>query len=89
MPPVKTMNLKADNTAPAEDYFAITPHDSTDFTQGPIRGFYVGGDGNVVCVTMDGTAVAFTGVKGGMYYPFRCKRINSTNTTATGLVGLL
>lgn len=74
---------------PSHTYFAITPHDSNDFSQGPVRGIYVGGAGNMVAVTTGGTAVTFTGVLAGSIIPIRAKRVNSTNTTATSLVGLL
>jgi len=81
----------ANNTADLSSsyvYAAITPSDTTDFTQGVTRGIYVGGAGNIVCVMEDGSSVSFAGVLAGVWYPIRCKRINSTSTTATNLVGL-
>lgn len=74
--------------APSDTYAAITPSDSTSFTQGVTRGIFVGGAGNLVAVQADGTAVTFTGVVAGAVYPIRCKRVNSTNTTATNMVAL-
>ena len=80
-------SLQKGLTSPADKHFAITPHDSTNFTYST-RGIYVGGAGNAVLVDEDGTTCTFTGLLAGVVYPFRCKRINSTNTTATNLVGL-
>jgi hypothetical protein len=75
------------NAASADGFFAITPHDSTDFAYN-VRGIYVGTAGNVVAVTEAGTAVTFTAVPVGSILPIRAKRVNSTNTTASNLVGL-
>lgn len=80
-------NLQKGLTSPADKYFTITPHDSTNFSIST-RGIYVGGAGNLVAVDEDGNAVTFTGVLAGVVYPIRCKRVNSTNTTATNLVGM-
>ena len=80
-------NLTKGLTAPADKYIAITPHDSTNLAIST-RGIFVGGAGNLVAVDEDGNAVTFTGVLAGVVYPLRCKRVNDTNTTATGLVGL-
>lgn len=66
--------------------FAVTPHDSTDFTN-TSRYFYVGTAGNVVLVREDGTAVTYTNVQAGSYILAAGKRINSTNTTASNIVG--
>lgn len=76
-------------TQPAIRYFAITPHDSTDFTQGYVRGIYVGVTGDVVAVNQDGAAITFKNAQQGSILPIEAKRVNSTNTTATNLVGLL
>lgn len=73
---------------PATDAFAITPSDSVNFTQGMVRGIFVGAAGNVVVVTPQGNAVTFAAGAGSVL-PVCALRVNSTNTTATGLVGLL
>jgi hypothetical protein len=81
----------ANNTADLSssyNYAAVTPSDTVSFTQGVARGFYVGVAGNVACVLESGTAITFTGVLAGAIYPIRCKRINSTSTTATNIVAL-
>ena len=72
---------------PGANYFAITPHNSTNFAV-VTRGIYVGGDGNVVAIDQDDTAVTFVGCVAGTVLPIRAKRVNSTSTTATNLVGI-
>lgn len=74
-------------TFPAQDYAAVTPSDSSNFSQ-EARGLYIGGAGNVVAVTRTGTAVTFTGVLAGSVLPITCVRVNSTSTTATNIVAL-
>lgn len=71
---------------PVTDGFAITPHDSTNFDR-PTRGIYVGTTGNIVVVFNSGT-VTFSNVPAGVILPVRAIRVNSTNTTASDLVGL-
>lgn len=82
------MALNTADLSSSYNYAAVTPSDTVAFTQGVTRGVYVGGAGNMVCVKEDGTTVTFTGVLAGVVYPIRCKRINSTSTTATSLVAL-
>lgn len=84
---VTQAEIRSDSTSSAYGFFAITPHDSTNFTLYP-RGIYVGGAGNVVAVTIDDTAVTFIAVPAGSILPIRCKRVNNTSTTATSLVGM-
>ena len=75
------------DSGPAPNAFAITPHDSTDFTN-YTRGIYVGGAGNIVIVTPSGDAITLVGAAAGSIIPVQAKRVNSTSTTATSLVGL-
>jgi hypothetical protein len=74
--------------APATKGFAITPDDDTDVPS-VTRGLYVGGAGTVVVVLAgDSGAVTFVGATAGSVLPIRVKRVLSTGTTATSLVGL-
>lgn len=74
-------------SAPAAQWEAVTPSNSTNFTYFP-RGIYVGVSGDVVAVDMDSNAVTFKAVPAGAVLPIRPKRINSTGTTATDLVAI-
>ena len=71
----------------AEGAFAITKSDTTDFAY-YVRGIYVGGAGNVVVVNIDGTTCTFSSVPAGTILPVKARRVNSTDTTATLMVGL-
>lgn len=67
---------------------AVTKSDSTVVN---CEGFFVGGAGNVAIIAKDdptNTAVTLTGCLVGTVYPIACKRIMSTNTTATLIVAL-
>lgn len=65
----------------------VTPSDSVDLDR-PFRALYVGGTGNVVVVLLDNSTVLFSAVPVGATIPVQFRRINSTNTTATLLVGM-
>ncbi|WP_210316677.1 spike base protein, RCAP_Rcc01079 family [Agrobacterium tumefaciens] len=65
----------------------MTPSDSVDLTY-LTRALYVGGDGTVVAVDANGTAVSFVGVVAGTILPIRVSRVNSTSTTATNIVAM-
>ena len=69
-------------------YVAVTPHDTTNFTDGICRGIYVGVSGNIVAIRKDGIAITFTAVAAGTILPIRAIRINSTSTTATNMVAI-
>ena len=77
-----------EGVGPAYDGFAITPSDTVDFDS-IAKSIYVGGAGTVVLVTPTGTVLTFVGVPVGTVLPVCAKRINSTSTTATNLIGLL
>ncbi len=70
----------------ARRWAAVTPHDSTNFTELP-KAIYIGGAGNLVAVGDDDATAPFA-VTAGQTLPIRPKRINSTNTTATGIIAL-
>ncbi len=74
--------------SPAQDAFAISGDDSTDLTNST-RSIYVGGSGNIKVTTVDGTTVTFNGAVAGSIIPVRVKRVFSTGTTATNLIGLI
>ena len=65
--------------------FAITASDTVDFENYALA-IMCTVAGNVVVVWEDSTTQTIP-ISANVLYPFRCKRINSTNTTATGLFG--
>lgn len=80
-------NIDSASASSAYGAFAITPSDTVNFLF-QVRGIYVGAAGNVVIVTDDNEAITFVGCVAGSILPVRAKRVNSTSTTATSLVGL-
>jgi len=79
-------NLNANQTAPAQEAIAVTPHDTNNID--PARGLYIGGAGNVKVVTARGTTTTFVGVAAGSILPVGVTRVFSTDTTATNIVAL-
>ena len=65
---------------------ALTKHDSTNAAS-PFKAVWVGGAGIVALVTLTGEVVNFTCVAGSVL-PVAGVRVNSTDTTATLMVGL-
>lgn len=72
----------------AYSFKAVTPHDSTDITDGPCDALWVGVGGDVVVVPQGGSAVTFKNVPSGFLLLTKTKRVNATNTTATDIVAL-
>jgi len=81
-------NFVVDNR-PATDAFAITTGDTAAANFTMIRSLYVGGSGNASIVTPQGNAVTLVGLVAGTVIPICAIRVNTTNTTATNLVGFL
>ena len=71
----------------AVNCIAITPADS-DLVQ-PVRAIYVGGSGNLKISDTGGGAVTFSNVPAGVILPVMARRIWSTGTTASNIVGLI
>ncbi len=71
----------------AVNCIAITPAD-TDLVQ-PVRAIYVGGSGNLKISDTGGGAVTFSNVPAGVILPVMARRIWSTGTTASNIVGLI
>lgn len=71
----------------AVNCIAITPADA-DLVQ-PVRAIYVGGSGNLRISDTGGGAVTFSNVPAGVILPVMARRIWSTGTTASNIVGLI
>jgi hypothetical protein len=65
--------------------FTISKSDTADQQ---FKALYVGGAGDVVVVNFDGSTVTFKAVPVGTILPVAGRRVNSTNTTATLMLGL-
>lgn len=73
--------------SPAEYAASVTPNDSTDLAQST-RGIYVGATGDLKVDTVGGSTITFVGLAAGIIHPIRAKRVYSTGTTATSIVGV-
>jgi hypothetical protein len=71
---------------PAEHAFAITPDDDEDLPS-VTRGLYVGVSGHIKMTMAGGEVVTRKNVAAGMTHPWSVKRIWSTGTTATDMIG--
>jgi hypothetical protein len=65
--------------------FTITPADGTDVPTGT-RAIYVGVAGDVSLLLLDNTTTVTLTLAAG-WHPIAMKRVRSTGTTATGLIG--
>lgn len=75
-------------TSPGYSFSAITPSDTIDESKGPFKAIYVGSSGDIAIVGIDNVAVTFAGALVGSILPMIGRRVNSTNTTASSLVGI-
>lgn len=67
--------------------FTIVPSDTVDCPQCPVE-LYVGVSGDVTILTQYDEVVTFKAVPAGAVLPIIIKRVKSTGTTATNMVGL-
>ena len=67
------------------DAFAITKSDSTVLSFDAV---YVGTTGDVAILTAKGTTTTFPTVPAGAVLPIKGTKVMSTNTTASGFVGM-
>lgn len=86
MPPRDMRNMPRSFVDSAEFGFAITPHDSTNFTY-PVRAITIGGAPGVIVYINWNNDVCTTGVLPQGTYAIKALRVNATNTTATDLTG--
>jgi hypothetical protein len=75
-------------SSPPDDGFSITPSDDTDLTIAT-RGIYVGVSGDLKVITLKGTTLTFVGLAAGIIHPLRVKRVVSTGTSATDIIGVV
>jgi hypothetical protein len=64
---------------------AVTPHD-TNLNE--FSALYVGGAGNLTVETVGGQTTTFSAVPAGTFVYVKVRRVRSTGTTATNIVGL-
>jgi hypothetical protein len=72
---------------PAVHAFVVAPSDSEEVTY-VTRAVFVGGAGNMAVVMFGGETVTFSGILAGTTLPIRVKKVLTTETTATLMLGL-
>lgn len=85
--PIRDRYMEANWAAPAIGVATITPANAD--LANDLRGFYVGGTGDVSVTCPDGSTAVFAALPVGSVISVLCRRINLTGTTATNIVGLL
>ena len=78
------MTLLKQVTPPTHAY-TITPNDTVNLAT-PISSFMVGGEGNIRVLTVGDDTVTLP-VQAGIQYVLFVKRIYTTDTTATNIIG--
>jgi len=64
----------------------ITPNDSADLPYAT-AGIYIGGAGALTIIDMSGNQTTTPSLNSG-WHPLNVKRVKSTGTTATGIMGI-
>jgi len=72
--------------SPLENFFSVTPNDSTDLTY-VTRAVLVGVSGDLEIIDRAGVTTIIPNLAAGMFHPIRAVRIKDANTTATSIVG--
>lgn len=75
------------STHPAHGGFSITPDDSDELTR-ITRGIYVGVAGDVKVDFANGDTVTFTDLAAGVIHAIAVRKVYSTGTAATNIVGI-
>lgn len=55
----------------------------------PVDGFYIGGTGDLKITSKDGTVTTVQTIPAGFVLPFGARKVWSTGTTATKIVGFI
>lgn len=80
-------SLSPSLSSPAVNGQTISPSNS-NLLSNVTRAIYVGGAGSVTIEFVSGAQVTLQGVPSGTTLPVRAQKVLSSNTTATGLIGL-
>lgn len=76
-----------DASSPTREAVAVTQSDVTNDPNGPFRALNVAAAGVVRVTNLDGSTVDLY-LAAGIQFGHWCKRVHSTGTTATGIIGM-
>ncbi|MHA2047208.1 MAG: spike base protein, RCAP_Rcc01079 family [Candidatus Thorarchaeota archaeon] len=74
-------------TDPAAGAASITPDDNADLSE-VTRGIWVGVQGDLKVDMADGDTVTFVAMAAGIVHPIQVRKVYSTGTSATSIVGI-
>jgi hypothetical protein len=77
----------ADLSDPADHAEALTPSDTTTLGETP-SALWIGGGGDLRVTMMGGAVITYAAVPDGTWMPIRVRRVWSTGTTASDIVGV-
>jgi hypothetical protein len=69
-----------------DSFFAITPSNSVDLANETIA-IYVGTPGDLRIDDVNGNTVTFSNLANGIFHPIQAKKVYSTGTSATNIIG--
>lgn len=72
---------------PADGAFVVVPSNTANLTDSA-RSLWVGGAGTLKVDMLNGNTVTFSGILAGTLLPIQVKRVYSTGTSATLILGL-
>lgn len=78
-------NEITDKNDPIDSAVEIVPNDTTELEY-ITRVIWVGTAGDLSCLMFDNLEVTFPNLQVG-WHPIRVRRVNSTGTTASGIIG--
>lgn len=82
-------NALTDQSQPARNLRAVTPHASNNLPDGPCRALWVGTGGDISIIAGNDTeAVALVSVPDGALLPISVKAVRASGTTADDIVAL-
>jgi hypothetical protein len=67
---------------------AVSPSDTVNDPAGPYAAFHTGSGGTIRVLTIAAEDTTLVSIPAGVIYPLAIKRVFSSTTTATGIVGL-
>ncbi len=86
---ISTTTSKKSQESPADNSYAVTPHDTNEVWAYLPRAIYVGGAGDInMMLEGDEQPTLFVSVPAGAILPLKARVIMATGTTATSIVAL-
>lgn len=82
------MGYTRTDISPANDAVPVNVASQSQFLEGTCRSLFTGSGGSITLVTAKGRTVTFTDLTPGSVLTVQATQINSSGTTATGIIAL-